>query len=461
MCMTIAMVMAPASARGAGVDDGAQVEGPAALIPAQRARLSDAQLILLARRLIQAGRPAPACETLADFFARTERNTELDWEAAILQEGCRSLGRGGVPIALPSPGHVPGPVAGQPPPRLNAVQVFLFSSPRPDRLGEELRSLKARGVDTIIVRAFHNLGDRPLFRELPATDPGFYFRTGEAPVTADVMGAVVENAHAQGLRVFGWLSTRRSDALIAGHPEWLEYQYDPDLGRSIPSRSLSLFQPGARRALRNLACDLAATGVDGILFQDDLIMRWNEGFSDLAGQAFLAATGRGIHPDDLFVLPSSPGKAPRFRPLFRVWCAWKSRVILEVLGELTAEARRVNPALLTAANVYYESLLQPENGLAWYAQDVPGMAGTVDFLALMSYHRQMKSELSLDDARLRELLSETVRRARSLAIAEARIIFKVQTIDWESRLPIPEAEWTAVRGFFEEAGRFSLAVLQN
>jgi biofilm PGA synthesis lipoprotein PgaB len=316
-------------------------------------------------------------------------------------------------------------------------------------------------VDTIIVRAFHNSSDRPLFPGLPVSAPGVYFATGGAPVAADVMATVVQAARARGLRVFGWMNTRKCDWLIDSHPEWLESQYDPDLRRSVPSRSLSLFIPEVRQALRRVFRDLAATGVDGILFQDDLVMRWNEGFSGPAAQAFLDATGKVVHPDDLFVLPAPRGKVPASRPLFREWCAWKSRVLLQCLGELAAEARRARPGLLIAANVYYESLLKPEQGLAWYAQDAAALAGAADYLALMSYHRQITAELSLDGGRLRDLLAEAVNRARSLAIDEARIIFKIQTTDWDTGQPIPEAEWGEVWRGFRNAGGFSLAVLQH
>lgn len=422
-------------------------------------QLDDGRLVLLSKKLVRRGRCDLARQILDIYSARSGRDSVLDWEAEVIEETCGRIS-GGPPHpqekileALPTrDGHL----------KMNAVQIFVFSSPDIDSLGDEIRALRSKGVDTLIVRAFQNQGDRPLISSLEIKEPGVYFETDEAPVAGDVISPIVDIAGPLGMKVFAWITTRRSDWLINRHPEWLEYKYDFTLGRSLPTRSLSIFQGGVREKLKALVGDLAATGVDGILFQDDLIMRFNEGFSNLASRLFLMETGMGVHPDDLFIPSGSPGKAPRFRPLFHEWCRWKSKELMAFQNELAGEARRINPSISIAANVYYESVLKPENGLAWYAQDVRQLLENgIDFLALMSYHRQIKSELSLNDEQLNAILEQVVGRAKELSIDESRIIFKIQTTDWENIEVIPDHEWEAVRDFFREAGNFSIALLQS
>jgi biofilm PGA synthesis lipoprotein PgaB len=319
-----------------------------------------------------------------------------------------------------------------------------------------------RGIDTIIVRAFHNTGDRPLIRGVSAGKPGVYFATEEAPVTADLLGEIVRIAHGFNLKVFAWMTTRRSEWLIHRRPDWLEHQYDFTLGRSLPSRGLSIFHGSVRKKLGAVLEDLARTGVDGLLFQDDMIMRHNEGFSSLAKQLFLMDAGLGVHPDDLYVIPA-PGRKPSgYKPLFWKWCRWKVSSLLSFMDEIVAGAMEINPSLLVAVNIYYESILSPDNALAWYAQDVKSLLKhDVDYLALMSYHRQMKSELSLNEAQLEALFEQFINRTKDLAIEEARIIFKIQTLDWETNMVIPAAERENLLQSILEAGSFSTALLQN
>ena len=419
--------------------------------------LNEEQLLLLARRLIQKGRYDQALDALEFYFAGDDRSEKMDFEAGALAETARELlAPGSGPQKSSGPGR-----AGHLP-RIRGVQIFVFNSPNMSDVRQELSSLVKRGIDTIIVRVFHNAGDRPLIKNVAAGEPGVYFATDEAPVTADLLGEIVRIAHEFNLKVFAWMTTRRSDWLIHRRPDWLEHRYDFALGRSLPSRGLSVFQGGVRKKLRRIMEDLARTGVDGLLFQDDMIMRHNEGFSSLAKQLFLMDTGLGIHPDDLYIIPA-PGRKPSgYRPLFWKWCRWKVSSLLSFLDEIVSGALEINPSLLVAANVYYESILAPENALAWYAQDVNGLLEHgVDYLALMSYHRQMKSELSLNDAQLEALFDQFISRAKDLAIDEARIIFKIQTLDWETSRIIPAAERETLLQLILEKGFFSTALLQN
>jgi biofilm PGA synthesis lipoprotein PgaB len=148
-------------------------------------------------------------------------------------------------------------------------------------------------------------------------------------------------------------------------------------------------------------------------------------------------------------------------PLFDEWRRWKSRSLGDFLGTLVTEARQVNPRLLVAVNLYYETLLAPDQALSWLAQDAREVLSRgVDYLAVMSYHRQMKRELGLDDETLRGMLVGLTARARQLPVDPGRIIFKVQTVDWGVGT-IPTDEWTAVRDLFRAAGPFGSVVLRG
>ncbi|UCG39240.1 MAG: hypothetical protein JSV00_03125, partial [bacterium] len=157
------------------------------------------------------------------------------------------------------------------PSRLKAVQILIL--PGPDETGARLhlRKLRDAGFDTIILRAFHLAGDRPhpqAASAVTAATEGVYFPTGRAPVVMDLVTPFVRICREEGLRPFAWMVTRRARF---GNPNLSRDRVYSGTGDPIvPTEELDILDPASRDYLAGLFQDLAATGVEGILLQDEL-----------------------------------------------------------------------------------------------------------------------------------------------------------------------------------------------
>ena len=338
--------------------------------------------------------------------------------------------------------------SGAGPPRIHAAQVLLFSATTMAEVEANLVRLKAAGVDTVIVRAFQNRGDRPLLwdgRRVGAGAVGVYFPTTAAPVVAPWIPEVAAACRRLGLSIYAWMTTRACDWITEEHPEYAELRWEPVSGRVLPARNLSIFHPAVRRHLAALWRDLAACDIDGILFQDDLVLRAGEGLSPEAIEAYLDDGGPAVSVDTLFDREARGAGAlfalRNYRAAFWPWAAWKNRRLVGLAAELVGEARAVRPELRFAINLYYETALNPRMALAWYAQQLDAAAaGPFDYLSLMSYHRQIGRELRIGEEEARDTIGIISRVAAAAAGDPARVIAKVQALDWEDGRLVPPGE---------------------
>jgi biofilm PGA synthesis lipoprotein PgaB len=353
------------------------------------------------------------------------------------------------------------------PRRLRAAQVLLFEGRTVAAIEDNLTRLKEAGVDTVFIRVFHNGGDRSLFRGGPSSESGVYFRTNAAPVISDYLSEVIPVCRRLGLSVFAWMTTRRSEWLLTEDPDLAELAFDPESGRVLPTHSLNIFHPRVRKHLLELYRDLAAYDIDGILFQDDLIMRIGEGLSPEAIGTYMEEAGIPVSPEALFRLDGSRTQAPVFssancRPAFWEWAVWKNRRLLELSRELMAAAREVRPDLLFAVNLYYETILNPRMALAWYGQDLKtAREYPFDYFSLMSYHRQIERELSLTGDEAIDVLADISRLAVSKVGAPEKIIMKIQSLDWKTHRLLPRQELDRAFAAATPVDRVSLAFVRS
>jgi poly-beta-1,6-N-acetyl-D-glucosamine N-deacetylase len=345
-------------------------------------------------------------------------------------------------LLIPRPTAAAGPQA-----PLRVAQVLLFRGTTPAEIEANLALLKEAGVDTVFIRVFQNRGDRPLFYAgLPTAAVGVYFPTDAAPVVADHLAVVSAACRRLGLSVYAWMTTRACDWLLEERPDLAELRYDAASGKVLPSGRLNLFHPVVRRRLVAVFSDLARADIDGVLFQDDLVLRAGEGLSPEAIEAYLEDGGPAVSPELLFERPPDATAGSIFSPslyreAFWPWAAWKNRRLLDTAGELMAAARAVHPGLRFALNLYYETVLNPRLALAWYAQDLGVARGrSFDYFSLMSYHRQIGRELSYTLEEAIAAIGVLSRQASARAGDPARIIVKVQSLDWETQAPIPAEE---------------------
>jgi len=161
--------------------------------------------------------------------------------------------------------------------------------------------MKKRGVDTVIFpRLSGQRGHEVQVCQPPGRRRGL-FPDGERAVVDDLLGKIIEIAHRNELDLFAWMTTRYADYGLDGHTDLRCIRYNFETKRMEPSRGLTLFHPDVLRRLQGLFRDLGRYPVDGILLQDDLILKHNEDFSAEAAKSFLKEVGSLPHPDIFYV----------------------------------------------------------------------------------------------------------------------------------------------------------------
>lgn len=341
---------------------------------------------------------------------------------------------------------------------LHAAQVSYLPARTYEEVDREFRRMRKAGFDTVILRVFQNPGDRLYPFVTPRATAGVYFLTAEAKVVDDILPELIPRARAAGLRVFAWMSTL---SLPLETPWDLRgRRYDLVRGEVVAGERLDPFHAEVRRRLLTLFRDLGRYDLDGILLQDDLVLRHTEGFSAAAMGAYNLTSGRFPDPLDFYAdrQPASP-QVRNYSPAFWDWARWRNRALLQLAADLRTAARRENPDLLVAVNLMYEALSNPQGALAWLAQDFEATKNAgFDYLSVMAYQRQMAKELKVTPEMAVDLIRQMVRDGLSRMEDPAALLVKVQATDFDSRLPIEAAEWQAVAAAVREAGATSVAV---
>lgn len=349
---------------------------------------------------------------------------------------------------------VPEPALGRK--RIMGFQVLLFSSKTQAGLADEMKLIAATGADTVIVRVFHNKGDRFYPFVTPRTDAGVYFYTDRAPVVADALAPMIGAARKNGLKIWAWMTTRKAAWGDDSRGLWA---YDFRKKTIIPAFGRDLFDDRKVSDLVALYRDLAAYDIDGILFQDDLILKHHEGMGDTAESLF----GSPIHPESFYInpYPSPNGSkyyAERYTGPFWEWSRFKAARLSAVVRAIIEGSRAVRPDLKFAVNLSYESVSRPKHGLAWFSQDVDELLKSgVDYIFIMTYHRQMMREKGLADLDAAgKLLAEIASRAIPTVGEPARVGIKLQVMDWDTGRTIGPDELKLAASYLEQIDTVSL-----
>jgi biofilm PGA synthesis lipoprotein PgaB len=348
--------------------------------------------------------------------------------------------------------------------RMLGAQVLVFRSRDYEQVERVIMDLKQAGVNTVIVRAFQNRGDRVYRFARPQCKEGVYFETSHAPVVDPLLTRIVSIGHRHGLKIFAWVQTRKMP-LYLPHPEAsraLAYRFET--GSLEPIRMWSIFDETVETRLTGLYEDVVRSGVDGILIQDDLIMYHCEDFSAKAVTLFAEETGNELDPDALYsgVFQDAKGHwcVSRYSDTFWVWAWWKNQKLLNLARKLIKAAKAVNPEIQFAMNFMYESVTDPRNALAWLSQSLTEATKLpIDYYAIMAYHRQMKKELQLTEADAYNKISAMTATLLNLMDDPYKILMKVQMTDWKTRRQIPPYEAHQVFERIGDQGRVSLAFI--
>lgn len=342
------------------------------------------------------------------------------------------------------------------------AQIFYLDAKTLEQVEKKIKALKDAGIDTLIIRVFQNRGDRMYKFVTPLHEEGVYFKTEYAPVVDDILGKLAEIVHRNGLELFAWITTRYANYGLEGYPDLQSKSYNFETKKMEVTRGLNLFHPSVLKRLEGLFRDLGRYPIDGILFQDDLILKHNEDFSIEANKAFVKEFGYSPHPDLLYVDPykSESGKyyVKAYTEKFWQWANWKNRWLMNVAQQLMTAAKESNPTLRFGINLYYESILNHSNSVAWFSQTLSeALQKDFDYYAVMAYHRQTMKELKMEEKKAIDLMAEVAEKAVKSVGNPSRVMMKVQILDWKSYEVIPAKEVETVLDGILRHGEVSLA----
>ena len=347
------------------------------------------------------------------------------------------------------------------------AQVSYFEEKNIEEVEKSIKELKDAGVDTIILRVFQNKGDRKYKFTKAHHEEGVYFKTEYAPVVDDILSQIAEIVHRNGLELFAWITTRYASYGLDGHPEYRCKSYNFETKKMEVAKGFNLFHPDVLKRLEGLFRDLGRHPIDGILFQDDLILKHNEDFSTEAQKTFLKEFGYLPHPDLFYIHPykSESGKyyVKAYTDHFWTWANWKNRWLMNIAKRLMEAARESNPNLKFAINLYFEAVINEFNGVAWFSQNLSGaLENDFDYYAIMAYHRQAMKNRNIGMKDAIGLMAEATRKAVEAVGDPSRVLMKIWILDWKSNEAVgydlaPRKEIEEILTAFLNYGEVSLA----
>ncbi|MGQ0793157.1 MAG: poly-beta-1,6-N-acetyl-D-glucosamine N-deacetylase PgaB [Deltaproteobacteria bacterium] len=338
---------------------------------------------------------------------------------------------------------VPAAFASEDASAIRAAQIFYTKAASFDELREEIRRMKQSGINTVIFRVFGNRGDRihKLAGDNPESRAGVYYATAHSPVIADILGEAARAARLEGVSIFAWMTTRR--AVYGADESLMDAEFSLAKGEESTIERLDLFNPKAVKRLESLYRDLAKYDIDGVLFQDDFIIKHMEGFGASAKLQYLLDFNTRLEAADMYseveLRPNGRVERIRYTEAFDRWARWKNGRLRQVASRLVGTVKSENPKLTTVFNAYYELFHNTYNNLIWQSHDIQ-LAKEFDLVAVMAYQRQMMEELGVDSSEVIEIIRGITRKSIAELGSPKRAIVKMQMIDWNDKKPVPSAE---------------------
>ncbi len=330
---------------------------------------------------------------------------------------------------------------------IRGVQVFNLSSQNLDELRDEFQYIKDAGFNTIILRVFKNPFDSS-YDLLPETlRSGVYFKSSTEPVIADVLSPAIEIAHSMDMKIFAWITTRKSRWILDEKPDWDSPTIDLESRKRIPGNHLDVFRTDVEQRLTAMLTDLTLSGVDGILIQDDLVSRQSEDFYTNAWRSF---RGRQFEIENLPELFDFSRRPIRYRSAYHRWARNKSRSLATVLRRMVNHIKSLRPSVSVGVNLYYETVTAPHHGRQWLAQDLEDLLMiNVDYWAVMAYQQQMAKELTLPLTEVADRLAHAKQRlVNGYLVPPSKIIWKLQTRDWQTGEAFSADQWSILTDTF-------------
>lgn len=340
--------------------------------------------------------------------------------------------------------------------KLKAIQIFVLPKTQ-NELESLLINWKENGVNTLIIRVFHNEGDRYHFFSENHIKKGVYFKTNHAPIISDVLNYLIPIARSHGFKIYAWMTTRYAD-FNNGDLDKIT-AYSPQKNIFFHTKGINILSDNVQQYLFSLFTDLARYSIDGILLQDDLFLRYNEGLDANTLNKFTKETGIYISPQKLFITNGSENHV-KYTEEFWHWRDWKSKKIAEFIGELRKNVKKTNPSLKIAVNLTYEAISHPKGALAWLAHDIEYLKTVSDYFSLMAYHRQIMDELKIDKESSFLYLADIVEKCLEKFPEEPqKVLFKIQIKDWKTSEKISDNEIIELYRYTKNIDKLSIAIV--
>jgi hypothetical protein len=273
--------------------------------------------------------------------------------------------------------------------------------------------LQAAGFSKLIVRVFSD----------DEKNGGLYFSNQSFKTVRPVLDDWAPKFYGGKVGLWAWMGGRYFQWFMDAR--YLDSEWQNHQKRIIPK--LDLFNPDAVQLIVGLFRQLAENPIQGILIQDDLVLRRGEGFSNWGKAYFTMATGFPADERQMAKTGSALGRA---------WERVKCERLTQVLEKIITACKAVNPQIKIGMNIHYELPLAPGQARSWYAHDFAALAASgLDHFYLMAYHRQIKSELALDEAANRRYFAKMT--AAALESFGSRLVVKLQVRDWQTSESIP------------------------
>lgn len=296
------------------------------------------------------------------------------------------------------------------------VDLDNIDDPDPAQVERNLRLLleriRAMGVNTVYLQAFADPDGNG------AAD-ALYFPSRVLRVKRDLFSHVAWEIRTRTpvRRLYAWMPVLAFQ-LPAGSPgadQTVVTQPSRNGHLTMGYPRLSPFAPQAMRQVRRIYADLARhAAFDGLLFHDDVTL---SDYEDASGPALRQYRAWGL-PTDLAAIRADDGLLGR-------WTNRKTEALERLTLELAAVVRADQPQLRTARNLYAQVVLNP-HAEAWYAQSLDEALRDYDFTAVMAMPYMEKA----DDPD--HFLTQIVERVREQPHGLERVLFEIQSTDWNS-----------------------------
>ena len=344
--------------------------------------------------------------------------------------------------------------------RINGAQVFVLDEKYKGNLDLFFKEVKSKGINTVFFRVFHNSKDRSHFNMPVPCESGVYFKTDYACTVNDLLKDMVDYAHKNNIKLYAWMATRSLSFLKTEDNMSMSLSAD---GEDIKGYGANIFKKNVRETLINLFKDLAEYNIDGILFQDDFIIKYTEGSDKYAAALFKEETGIDVKKENFFKnIKEYNGRKvfSEYTDNFYVWAEWKNSQLALLFKELKESAKTVSPKIKFAANVYYETPIDEAAAISWYSQRLSTLKQSgADYFAVMGYSEQISSEQKLDRVSTASLIGRIAEKAVQQAGNEKAVIMKLQTRSFNGKGMLDYEDFKLVCRQIKMAGNVSTAVV--